>query len=348
MHMKTTILALAATAFASLASAQVTAPRTVPSPRPVQTAAMTPATPEPITTSDTVSVSYVMVPFTAIGHQGVPLTDLRSRDVKLLVDGIPVRTDLFEKSMNAPVSFTILVDASGSMALGGKMAAARAALTTMIARRQPGDEFSLYVFADDEAHELVPFTKNITTVLRAFDTIKPYGKTAFFDAISTMPERSELGSNPSRAIILLSDGIDNASKLTREQLARLLEGISVPIYPLGLREPAEQEADKPTEEGSDIRVLREVAEITGGHFNLGYSPDALSAAVTSIERDLRAQYLVGFSPTGSGTVKYRRISLQLAGRVRTVRVRAGYKGTEPPSLSATSRGKSKRNDKKGT
>src|SRR5688572_22270994 len=88
--------------------------------------------------NDTVSVNYVMVPFTALGAKGIPVTDLANRDVALYVDGAQVATDLFEKSMNAPVSFAILVDGSGSMALAGKMDAARAAVRALISARRGG------------------------------------------------------------------------------------------------------------------------------------------------------------------------------------------------------------------
>ena len=292
---------------------------------------------------ESVSVSYVMVPFTVLGSKGDPITDLRSKDVKLYVDGVPVKSDMFEKSMNAPVSYTILLDGSGSMALAGKMQAARAAVQTLLAHRVPGDDYALYVFTDDEAHEVVPFTEDSSAITRAIATVKPYGKTAFFDALSTMPERSRLGRNPTRAIILLSDAIDNASHLTRQQLAKELEGVPVPIYPLGLREPAEKDIldpKKPNEELSDIGLLGEVAALTGGTLHLGNQPEQITKAVADIERSLRAQYLIGFSPTGEGAVKYRRISLKLGGRVHSVFVRAGYRGTEPPLLAA------KRNERK--
>ena len=188
---------------------------------------------------ESVSVGYVMVPFTVLGQHSAPITDLASAEVSLLVDGVPVKSDMFEKSMDAPVSFTILVDGSGSMALAGKMEAARAAVEALIARRKKGDDFSLFVFDDKEAHEVVPFTDDPQAVLTAMYNIKPWGKTAFFDAVSTMPERSRLGRNATRTIILLSDSIDNASRLTREQLSKTLEGLAIPIYSLGLREAFE-------------------------------------------------------------------------------------------------------------
>ena len=282
---------------------------------------------------ETVSVGYVMIPFTVLGAHGSPITDLRSPEVRLMVDGSSVRSDLFEKSQNAPVSFTILLDGSGSMGLAGKMDSARAAIGALLAHRQSGDDFALFVFAESAAVEVVPFTQNSAQITNALSRITPFGKTAFFDALSTMPERSQLGRNPTRAIILLSDGIDNASALTRSDLAARLQGVSVPIYPLGLREPgdAPRPASRASQEAlSDVGLLDEVAKLTGGKLYLGNTPQAIAQAIANAEHDLRAQYLIGFAPTGKGDVRYRKISLKVASRVRTVRVRAGYLGTEPP------------------
>jgi Ca-activated chloride channel homolog len=302
--------------------------------------------------TEEVSVSYVMVPFTVLGRHGVPITDLGAKEVSLLVDGRKVATDMFERSFNAPVSWTILLDGSGSMGLAGKLDAAKAAINALTARRKEGDDFALFVF-DSQGHakELVPFTDNPAAITRAVDVVKPWGKTAFFDALAEMPARSELGRNPSRAIILLSDGIDNASRLTREQIEKAMEGIAIPIYAFGLREPAEQRTQRQSapinEEMANIDLLEELAAATGGKLFVGNQPEQLARAMDGIERILRAQYLIGFSPTGKGAVKYRRISLELAGRVRSVRVRAGYRGTEPPVQSTAARG-SRRNERKNS
>src|SRR5687767_1660424 len=139
--------------------------------------------------TETVSVNYVMIPFTALGANGVPITDLRERDVKLLVDGVPVATDLFERSMNAPVSFAIVIDASGSMALAGKMEAAAAAIQTLVGSAKKGDEFGLFTFDYRTVHQIVPFTADGAAVLKGLASVKPYGKTAFFDAIAAMPAK---------------------------------------------------------------------------------------------------------------------------------------------------------------
>ena len=289
--------------------------------------------------TENVAVGYVMVPFTVFGAHNAPMTDVREKDVELFVDGVRVKSDMFERSLNAPISYTILLDGSGSMALAGKMEAARAAVDAVLAHRQPDDDFALYVFDDKEAHEVVPFTKDGNAIVSAMRAVKPFGKTAFFDALATMPERSRLGHNPTRAIILLSDGIDNNSHLTRDQLAAQLEGVAIPIYALGIREPGElRDAQKispaQNEALSDIQLLDEISNVTGGRLFLGNEPQELASAVDTLNQNLRAQYLLGFTPTGKGAVKYRRISLKVAGRVRSVRVRAGYRGTEPPTLGA--------------
>jgi Ca-activated chloride channel homolog len=299
--------------------------------------------------NEQVSVSYVMIPFTVLGSKGVPITDLSAKEVSLLVDNRQVPTDMFELSQNAPVSWTILLDGSGSMGLAGKMEAAKAAINVLTARKREGDDFALYVFdSEGRANELVPFTENPAAIGRALDVVKPWGKTAFFDALAEMPERSELGRNASRAIILLSDGIDNASKMTRAEIEKRMEGVAIPVYAFGLREPAEQNVSKVapiSEEMSNIDLLEELAAATGGKLFVGNKPELLAKAMDGIEKVLRAQYLIGFAPTGKGAVKYRRISLELAGRVRSVRVRAGYRGTEPPVLSASTGGR-KRNERK--
>src|SRR5258707_3729056 len=117
-----------------------------------------------------------MSPYTVLGDQGRPINDLRDAEVNLTVDGVPVRSGMFEKSDNAPVSFTILLDGSGSMALAGKMDSARAAIGALLAHRKPGDDFALYVFDESVAREMVPFTTKPSEITDALARVKPYGK----------------------------------------------------------------------------------------------------------------------------------------------------------------------------
>lgn len=282
------------------------------------------------------SVGYVLVPFVVTDRKGRAVADLKAADVTLLSDGVPVAYDLFERSEDAPVSFAILLDGSGSMGLVGKMDRAREAVAALLAAHLPGDDFSLHVFARGEVRELVPFTSDAAAVASAAAAVTPWGKTAFFDALARMPDRSLQGKNGARAIVLLTDGLDNASVLSREELDRLLEGVDVPVYPLVLRAPGAPLTPSPgqnVETLLDLDVLGHVARLSGGRLAVATTAEELSAAVAAILRDLRSQYLIGFTPTGSGPVRYRHLTLRLTGPARPVRVRAGYRGADPPTRS---------------
>jgi Ca-activated chloride channel homolog len=286
-----------------------------------------------------ISVGYVTVPFVALDQRGRIVRNLRASDVRLLVDGQRVQPDLFERTENAPVSFTILLDGSGSMGLAGKMDAARAALETLVNNSIEGDDYALYVFAHRAVEEVVPFTNSGAAILTAFAAVEPYGKTAFYDALARMPDKTILGNNPTRAIILLSDGIDNDSERSSEELARFLQGVDVPVYVLGLMPNERMRAGRyaTPEELADIEALARIAGSTGGRLSIGVGSAELDRAVELLSSDLRSQYVVGFTPTGSGNVRFRRIELELARGLRAERVRAGYRGSAPPVWTRGSR-----------
>ena len=310
-----------------------------PRPRPSAAPAARPPGPRapstPPRASADVSVGYVLVPFVVTDRKGRPVADLREKDVTLLADGVPVAYDLFQGSADAPVSYAVLLDGSGSMGLAGKMEGAIAALETLAATRVPGDDFALFVFAEGAVKEVVGFTEDAGEIVAAARRVKPWGKTAFRDALARMPEKSLQGKNGSKAIVLLSDGIDNDSRITETELGELMEGVEIPVFPLGIRSPGALMQPLPgmtVEWMLDVDVLSRIARITGGRMALVDDPTQLSSRILDIQRDLRSQYLIGFSPMGSGPVRYRRLSLRVAGPVRPVRVRAGYRGSDPPAF----------------
>jgi VWFA-related protein len=281
-----------------------------------------------------VSVGYVLVPFVVTDRKGKPVPNLKEADVTLLADGAPVAWDMFQGSSDAPVSYAVLLDGSGSMSLAGKMEGARAAIEAIAASRVAGDDFALFVFAEDEVKEVVPFTEDASRIVAAARQVKPWGRTAFRDALARMPEKSLQGRNGSRAIVLLSDGIDNDSEIGEEELSKLMEGVEVPVFPLGIRSPGALMPPPPgttMEWALNLDVLAHVARITGGRMAVVDDPARLPERILDIQKDLRSQYLIGFSPTGAGPVRYRRLTLRVAGPARPVRVRAGYRGTDPPS-----------------
>ena len=276
-----------------------------------------------------------MISFAVADRRGRSVSTLSAKDVSLLIDGKPVATDMFERVESAPISFTILLDGSGSMGLAGKMDGARLAVAALLGLRRKEDDFALYVFANREVTEVVPFTKDPNAILHAMNIIEPWGKTAFYDALAVMPDKTLLGENGAKTIILITDGLDNASSMTREDLAMALEGVSVPIYPLTIRFPIEPTLSPEDEQGLDLQLLQQIADASGGRMAVETDIESLRAAVKAMHGDLRSQYLIGFTPTGKGGVKYRRFSIRLAKASWKIRARAGYSGTEPPYRQTT-------------
>lgn len=284
-----------------------------------------------------VSVGYILVPFVVTDLKGHARRDLKAEDVTLLVEGRPVATDLFERGDDAPVSFTILLDGSGSMGLMGKMDGARAAISALLEKKRPGDDFALHVFSEGSLREVVAFTSDGARIRRAARDLLPFGKTALYDALAKMPDRTLLGKNGVRAILLLTDGIDNASALTLEQLDEIFSGVDVPVYPIGIRAAGAvgaAEGGRSADALVNVRVLGDLARMSGGRLSIVDDASKLPLAVEEIERDLRSQYVTGFTPTGKGGVKFRSFSLRIAGPAYRLRVRAGYRGTEPPLRDA--------------
>lgn len=286
-----------------------------------------------VTYNASVDVGYVIVPFIVTDRNGQSVDNLRQSDVKLYVDGRRVSTDLFERVGEAPVSFTILFDGSGSMGLAGKAQTARIAVRALLSSARPDDDFSLHVFSEGTVREVVPFTKDEHLIREAVDAIEPYGKTSFYDALARMPDESILGSNGARAIVLFTDALDNSSELSREELTSILQGVDVPVYAIGLRmsdDPRDERDRSRQEHLTDLQTLEQIAEVSGGRVTIGAGAGELIHAIRQMDRDLRSQYLLGFSPTGRGPVKFRPLEIRLARGLQNVRARAGYRGTEAP------------------
>jgi len=297
--------------------------------------AQTPApAPEPPSFQGEVSVGLVLVPVVVRAGSGFA-KNLDRKDFRLLVDGKPVPIETFERRSDAPASVVILQDLSGSMASGGKLEKSRNVVRFFLSQELPGDEFSLATFASEGVQVDVPFTTNTSTLSEAIAGWEAYGTTALHDAVARMPQLSLEGHNPKRFAVLVTDGVDNASRMTPEEARAIVQEAQLPTYILGL------EAGNPYElsaEGKKMYryadVLNLLAAMTGGRYYSINGAEDLQKALTAILDDVRHQYVLGFS-TGDGASKFRKLEVQVEGKDRrTVVFRRGYKGTPPAGTRA--------------
>ncbi len=285
---------------------------------------------------DEVSVGLVLVPVVVRSGEGY-VKDLDREDFRLLVEGRPVAIESFERRSDAPASVVLLQDLSGSMATGGKLEQSREAVRFFLDKALPGDEFSIATFAGDQLQVDVPFTTNLGTLREASDRWEAYGTTALHDAVAHVPQISLEGRNPKRFAVLVTDGVDNASRLTPEQARLVVQQAQLPTYVLGMGSGHPYELST---EGKRVYryadVLNMLALGTGGRYYSISGAEDLQAALTAILDDVRHQYVLGFD-TGDGAVKFRTLKVEVKDQeknLRTIVFRRGYKGTPPAASRA--------------
>jgi VWFA-related protein len=304
-----------------------------PGPAPAQTSS--PPAPPAAEFQDSVSVGLVLVPVVVRAGVGFA-NNLDKQDFRLEVEGKPVAIESFERRSDAPASVVFLQDLSGSMANGGKLEESREALRFFLDRSLPGDELAIATFASDRFDVEVPFTRDATALREASDAWRAYGTTALNDAVARMPGISLDGHNPKRFALLITDGVDNASRLTPEAARQAVQEAHLPTYVLGLDagNPYDlNEAGKKVYRYADVLSL--LAAVTGGRYYPISNREDLHKALSEILADVRHQYVLGFS-TGDGAVKLRPLTVEVKpGRDRrSVVFRRGYTGTPPASPRA--------------
>ena len=164
------------------------------------------------------------------------------------------------------------------------------------------------------------------TVVEALDTLKPYGKTSLFDAIAETGKRVASEGGTRRAVVALTDGADNASRLTPAEVSSLASSIDVPVYIIVVISPLDR-AERTTvnQEGLEDMLsgrLGDLARWTGGDIFAAVGPAKTSIAARQIVTELRHQYLIAFEP--SAQPGWHPIDLRTRDKDFVVRARSGY------------------------
>jgi VWFA-related protein len=270
------------------------------------------------------------LPVVVFDRKGRFAEGLEQKDFRVWVEGKSVSLDTFDRDEGAPVSFAFLVDTSGSMKIGGKLEMAKAAIRQVIANRRKGDDFALFAFADGELRPIAPFSTDPAPLLKGLAGLEPEGETALFDAVAATPSRLVEGKNGKRAIVLFTDGIDNASHLSSLEMAEILQQVSTPVYAIGIKNAAfERLTERETEELA-LDNLKILASSSGGRMFLSAGEEDLRPIASKIDSEVRKQYLLGFTPSGQADIKYRVVVVAVTRPGSwDVRTRRGYRGTAP-------------------
>jgi VWFA-related protein len=228
---------------------------------------------------------------------------------------------------DASVSLAVLLDISGSMAVGGNMERAREAVSVaMMNLERSSDEAALFTF-DSELQEVVRFTTDLDRVRRVSLEGTPWGKTSLFDAIAETAKTVAERTNRHRAVLVITDGIDTGSRLSAPEVSGIASSIDVPVYLLTVVTPLDHPGTEFAVLQSDSRIeetatLVDLARWTGGDMRIASVPAHTVTAVRDLFAELRHQYLITFEPGASPG--WHPLEIRTRKKDHIVHARSGY------------------------
>ncbi len=276
------------------------------------------------------SADVVTIQASVRSNRGRPVQGLTAADFEVRDNGqvrpiLSLRADL-----RSPVSLVILIDMSGSMAVGAKIAAARQVFDSVVGQLRSGqDEVAVFTF-DSALHERRAFTGDLTRLKGALDDFDPFGSTSLYDATAATAQRLAERSAAHKAIIVLTDGTDTSSRLTAPEVSGLASAIAVPVYIVATVPPVDQramlammEADDRTPQ-SEAANLRDLAEWTGGQMVFASSQMETVVAASGLVDELRQQYVLAIEAAPAR--EWRRLDVRVKRSSAVVKARSGYYG----------------------
>jgi Ca-activated chloride channel homolog len=267
------------------------------------------------------NVDEVLLNCTVIDEKGRPIEDLTRNDFHVWEDNAPQRTSSF-RHQDLPVSMGILVDNSGSMR--DKRTAVNSAAMNLLRQSNPKDAAFIVNF-NDHAYLDQGFTSDLVALhggLAHFDT---RGTTALYDAVAaSADELAKHAKFEKQVLLIVSDGADNASRLSKQEAVRRVQNLGGPVvYTIGLLYDSD-----PKEYQRAREALQSMSDDTGG---IAYFPRSLGEVDTiasEVARDIRNQYTIGYHSTKAASLGgYRTVHVEVIAPHRgklIVRTRRGY------------------------
>ena len=256
-----------------------------------------------------VDASMVLVPVHAVSATGANVTDLAAENFRVFEDGVEQKITYFRHRMTRRSPVGLVFDSSGSMS--NKIHKSATAAAAFFKTANAGDEFFLVEFGE-RPKLLTPFTSDSDEVYRKISHTKAFGRTPLIDAIHLALIQMKNARNSRKVIVILSDGGDNRSRLTRGKIKDALLESVVQLYAMGIFDP-EDLPKHSREEQNGPRLLDELAEHTGGRVYTIDNLDHLESISSQLGIALRSEYLLGYMPSNpSRDGKYRHIKVNLA------------------------------------
>ena len=273
------------------------------------------------------STDVVTIQASVKDSKGRPLRGLTAADFEVLDNGVAKPVLSLQADSAAPLSLAILVDMSGSMAIGSKITMARRTFHSLLSHLQSEqDEVAVFTF-DSKLHERQPFTRSLERLAGTLDDFQAFGNTSLYDAVDATARRLNARAASHKAMVVLTDGIDTSSRLKAAEVSSLANSIGVPVYVVatvpGIDQRTIEEGREVDADGAD---LRDLAAWSAGELVFA-SHDAEIASLTSrLIEGLRQQYVLALE-AASGR-EWRRVEVKVKRPSAIVKARTWYRGTD--------------------
>ena len=264
-----------------------------------------------------VNVDLTEVHVNVTDEKDRPVGNLNKEHFRVFEDQSEQQLSVF-KHEDLPISLGLVIDNSRSME--PRKQRLDAAALSFVRMSNPEDE-TFIVHFDDAARLDRDFTNSIPVLEETLAAVKPYGQTAIYDALILALDHMHYATRLKKAVLLITDGVDNSSKHTLNEAIEATQHAHVAVYTVGLlSESGGQKA-----EDSLVRI----SEASGGRAFFPLTVEEARADMERVARDLREQYTLGYIPSNpSRSGQWRSVRVDVIpprGTPRTTKLYATYR-----------------------
>jgi len=267
-----------------------------------------------------INVDLVVLHATVQNSERIPVSGLRKENFQVYEDGVLQQINSFSHE-DIPVTIGLVIDNSGSMR--PKRLEVITAALAFVRSSNPKDQLFVVNFNEHVSFGLpnnMPFTGDVAHLEAALSKVAAGGMTALYDAVAAGLNHLKKGKQDRQALIVVSDGADNASLHNQAWIMDLARQSEAMIYTIGLFDQSDHDRN--------LSLLRQLAKATGGEAFLPGSVKDVVPLCERIARDIRNQYTITYAPMNikyDGKYRTIQVKVEAPGRERlSARTRAGY------------------------
>ncbi len=281
-----------------------------------------PAEPELKTRPLHVDVNLVLVPVTVTDSLNHPVLSLHAQDFSLS-EGQETQPIRYFSHEDVPISVGLVLDCSASMK--NKIEYERQALQEFFNNANSDDEY-FAVTVSNKPRLIASSEDSFGTLEDRLVASPPQGRTALFDAIYMAIAKMRSARYQRRALLIISDGGDNTSRYTRDEIKRVIEEADVLTYAIGIFDEEPIPLLKTFEERMGRNWLSELTDVSGGRTIAADNRRQIPEIAATISRELRSEYVLGYLPSDlSRDGKWRKITVKVAQPSEATRLQVHFK-----------------------